>query len=151
MSRDIPRASSLRRRALSHGEPAGVVPEAFVAAISSDVVVRRDQVIRDIVLVGPGGRLPPACLLQAALPVRVVSKGDNLSRSLIDIAGRAQQSRLIDQFLDPSHSRADQRYAGQQGLLSYQRAGFPGRGQQREVSRTQQRTDVTAASHPSLF
>jgi hypothetical protein len=60
------------------------------------VVVRRDQVIRHIVLVGPGGRLTPACLLQAAPLVRIVSESDKLPRGLIDIAGRNQQSCRID-------------------------------------------------------
>ena len=52
--------------ALSHGEPAGVVPEALIASISSDVGIRAHQIIDDIVFVGPGGGLTQAGFPRAA-------------------------------------------------------------------------------------
>jgi hypothetical protein len=60
-----------------------------------------------------------------------------------------QYRRLPDQLLDAADAGADQRQPGQQRLLGHQRPGLPGRGEQRDISRGQQRAEPVAMAEQS--
>ena len=114
--------------------------------MSSEVGIHPDQVLNHVVFIRPGGCLTQSRLTQQAALFRMIGKRDDVLRRLLDIARRDQRCRRPDEFFNPTHSGADQWHASQQSLLSDQRAGFPGGGQQRKVSGPEQRTDIVASA-----
>src|SRR5215213_9138575 len=116
--------------------------QALERPSSDQLAVTRKQLVHHLILIRPGSGAGQSGGTHRRSTISIVRQVQQLYDGLPDLVRVEQDRRAIHELLDATNSGADQRHAGQQGLLGRKGPGFPRRGEQGQIRRPEQRGDV---------